>query len=110
MPQLMYEVIYETAPFNNPADWPEKGQPFVYSFGDDSGFGNHGDYLFGWKDDSLQKIMDQECYVGCSTMRTQSIADMNACSVQRKVVEPIGDDECKFGWGWSVDEIFANVL
>lgn len=35
MPQLFYEVIWETAPYNNPADWPEDGsQPFVWSFGD----------------------------------------------------------------------------
>ncbi|OAL51172.1 hypothetical protein IQ07DRAFT_620948 [Pyrenochaeta sp. DS3sAY3a] len=94
VPQLMYEVIYETAPFNDLSLWPEdNSQPFVYSFGDTSGYGNHGDYLFGWKDDSLQKIMDEECYVGCSSMRTQTIAQMNACSIKNKVVEDIGDDD-----------------
>lgn len=94
VPQVMYEVIYETGAFNDPSIWPEDGsQPFVYSFGDKTGFGNHGDYLFGWKDDALQKIMDEECYVNCSSMRTQSIEQMNACSVSRKVVEDIGDDD-----------------
>jgi hypothetical protein len=94
VPQLMYEVIYETAPFNDPSMWPEDGsQPFVYSFGDDTGYGNHGDYVFGWKDDALQKIMDEECYVSCSSMKTQSIEAMNACSVPRKVVEDIGDED-----------------
>ena len=35
MPQLMYETIWDTAPFNNKEDWPEDGsQPFVWSFGD----------------------------------------------------------------------------
>jgi hypothetical protein len=35
MPQLFYEVIFETKEFNNRADWPEDGsQPFVWSFGD----------------------------------------------------------------------------
>jgi hypothetical protein len=93
----MFEVIYETAPFNNPSDWPTDGsQPFVYSFGDGTGFGNHGDYVFGWKDDALQKIMDEPCYVGCSSMKTQSMAKMNECSVPRKVVEDVGDDDCKF--------------
>lgn len=92
----MYEVIYETAPFNDLSLWPEdNSQPFVYSFGDTSGYGNHGDYLFGWKDDSLQKIMDEECYVGCSSMRTQTIEQMNACSIKNKVIEEIGDDDCK---------------
>ncbi|CAE7023413.1 hypothetical protein P3342_005221 [Pyrenophora teres f. teres] len=92
MPQLMYEVIYETAAFNDVSLWPEDGsQPFVYSFGDETGYGNHGDYIFGWKDDALQKIMDEECYVNCATMKTQSMAMMNSCSVPRKVNEAIGD-------------------
>lgn len=35
MPQLFYEVIWETKQFNNKADWPSDGtQPFVWSFGD----------------------------------------------------------------------------
>lgn len=92
----MFEVIYETKDFNNPADWPEDGsQPFVYSFGDGTGYANHGDYLFGWKDDSLQKIMDEECFVNCKSMKTQSIEQMNACSTTRKVNEDIGDADCK---------------
>jgi hypothetical protein len=91
----MYEVIYETAPFNDVSLWPEDGsQPFLYSFGDETGYGNHGDYIFGWKDDALQRIMDEECYVGCESMRTQSMEKMNACSIPRKVVEDVGDD----GW------------
>ncbi|KAH3908610.1 hypothetical protein HBH56_169700 [Parastagonospora nodorum] len=92
MPQVMFEVIYETKDFNDPALWPEDGgQPFAYSFGDQTGYANHGDYLFGWKDDSLQKIMDEECFVNCKSMKTQSIQQMNACSTTRKVVEDIGD-------------------
>ena len=46
--------------------------------------------MFGWKDDSLQKIMDEECYVQCKTMKTQSVAEMNKCSVTNKVNEDIG--------------------
>jgi hypothetical protein len=96
VPQVMFEVIYETKEFNDPALWPEDGsQPFVYSFGDATGYANHGDYLFGWKDDSLQKIMDEECFVNCSSMRTQSIEQMNACSTTRKVDEDVGDSNCK---------------
>lgn len=60
-----------------------------------TGYGNHGDYVFGWKDDSLQKIMDEECYVNCKTMRTQSIAAMNSCTVPNQVDEDIGDKNCK---------------
>lgn len=36
MPQVLYEVIFETKSFNNAADWPTDGsQPFVWSFGDE---------------------------------------------------------------------------
>ena len=86
----MYEVIWDTKRFNNKEDWPEDGkQPFVWSFGDATGFGNHGDYVFGWKDDSLQKILDTECYVNCKGAKTQSIADMNKCAVKNTVEEDI---------------------
>lgn len=36
LPQLMYEVMWDTTPFNDKNLWPEnsKEQPFVYSMGD----------------------------------------------------------------------------
>jgi hypothetical protein len=35
IPQVFYEAVFDTRPFNNKADWPEDGsQPFVWSFGD----------------------------------------------------------------------------
>ncbi|KAK6821337.1 hypothetical protein PG987_015737 [Apiospora arundinis] len=90
LPQLMYEVIWDTKPFNDPADWPEDGsQPFIWSFSDTTGYGTHGDYVFGWKDDALQKTMDEPCFVNCKTMKTQSIEQMNACTLKPQVVEDI---------------------
>ncbi|KAI1860734.1 hypothetical protein JX265_008346 [Neoarthrinium moseri] len=88
IPQLMFEVIFDTAPFNNKADWPTDGtQPFMWSFGDTTGYGTHGDYVFGWKDDSLQKIMNEPCYVNCKSMKTQTIDQMNSCTVEQTAKE-----------------------
>jgi hypothetical protein len=88
--QVMFEVIWDTSSFNDPADWPEDGsQPFVWSFGDATGYANHADYVFGWKDDSLQKILDTSCYVNCPGAKTQSVAEMNKCAVKETVVEDI---------------------
>lgn len=94
IPQLMYEVIFDTSQFNDLNDWPVDGsQPFVWSMGDRTGYGNHGDYMFGWKEDSLQRAMDASCYVNCPTLKTQSTSAMNRCTVPRVVPEDI--DGCK---------------
>lgn len=93
--QLMYEVIWDTKPFNNKADWPADGsQPFVWSFGDATGYANHGDYVFGWKNDALQKILDTSCYASSCGGKQQSIAQMNKCALKAQVSEEI--DGCKF--------------
>ena len=35
IPQILFETLWETKEFNDPADWPTDGsQPFVWSFGD----------------------------------------------------------------------------
>jgi hypothetical protein len=52
-----------------------------------TGFGSHGDYMFGWKGDALQRAMDSPCYVNCPTLKTQGISDMNKCSVPNTVDE-----------------------
>ncbi|RWA09536.1 hypothetical protein EKO27_g5569 [Xylaria grammica] len=96
IPQLFYEVIFDTTSFNNQADWPEDGsQPFVWSFGDKSantttpGYGNHGDYVFGWKGDALQKAMDSNCNINCPELQSQTIQQGNQCSVKDLVGEDI---------------------
>jgi len=90
VPQVFYETIWDTTKFNDKSLWPTDGsQPFVWSFGDKLGYGNHGDYVFGWKGDSLQKAMDANCNVNCPQLKTQSIAEGNKCVQQQQAAENI---------------------
>jgi hypothetical protein len=98
----MFEVIWDTRQFNKPEDWPLDGsQPFVWSFGDGTGHANHADYVFGWKDNVLQNILDMPCYVNCtaSGAKQQSIEDMNKCSQKAIVSEDIDSCELFLFWG-----------
>lgn len=94
IPQILLEVVWDTRQFGNLDDWPEDGsQPFVWSSGDPTGYSSHADYLFGWKDDSLQRAMDAGTYVSAPMLTSQSIAEQNKCTVPEMVSEEI--DGCK---------------
>jgi hypothetical protein len=101
------QIVWDTRCFNNKADWPADGsQPFVLSTGDNTGYalsdealdglltirsyGQYGDYVFGWKDTSLQKAMDEAlgCMgASCGGLETQQLDDGNKCTVKRRVTE-----------------------
>jgi hypothetical protein len=59
-------------------------------------YGQHADYVFGWKGNELQKGMDATGCFGakCKDMKNQAIDNAKKCSVSKKVNEPL--DECKF--------------
>lgn len=90
IPQVMYEVVWDTTGFNDQSQWPEDGsQPFYLSYGDNTGYGQHADYVFGWEGDSLQTAMDTSGCMGatCATLTTQDITTAKACSVKKVVNE-----------------------
>lgn len=91
LPQLMFEVIWDTAPFNDPAIWPANGeQPFHLSVGDNVGYSQHGDYVFGWEGDSLQRAMDANCFgATCTALKTQTFAQANQCKIGKTVTEDV---------------------
>lgn len=90
VPQVAYETLWDTTPFNN-----MQGQ-FVLSFGG-KGYGTHADYLFGWKGDALQKAMDNSCmFQACENgrpLKSQNVQAMNQCKVKSTIAENI--DGCK---------------
>jgi len=68
-----------------------------------TGHGQHGDYLFGWKDDSLQKAMDGlaagKCANNiCPLLTVQPNAKAMACKKEAAVKEDVGVSN-----GWITD-------
>ncbi len=60
-----------------------------------TGFGQHGDYVFGWKGDALQKAMDSTCFgATCNVLKSQAFTEANKCAVQNSVSESV--EGCKF--------------
>jgi hypothetical protein len=96
MPQVAYETLWDTTQFDKM--WPADGSnPFFLSYNDNKGYGTHADYLFGWKDDSLQKAMDNNCmFQACENgkpLKSQSVAAMNKCAIKSAINENL--DGCK---------------
>ncbi|KAM7219809.1 protein of unknown function (DUF1996) domain containing protein [Rhypophila decipiens] len=89
IPQVHLEIVWDTSAFNKKEDWPTDGtQPFVLSHGDTTGYGQHGDYVFGWKGDSLQQAMDNACFAtNCRQLKSQTFAKANQCVVKNAVKE-----------------------
>lgn len=63
-----------------------------------TGYGQHADYVFGWKEDSLQRAMDK-CNDGfgtpesCKELTVQPDSAINACSQKSRVAEQV--DGCE---------------
>ncbi len=110
------QIVWDTRKFNNKNDWPTDGsQPLVLSTGDTTGYGQHGDYVFGWKGDSLQRAMDAGCTgASCTGQKTQTVDQAAKCKVPERVKEQW--DGCKYPfflflvWGggvrsWELDDV-----
>ncbi|KAF8851318.1 hypothetical protein BDZ45DRAFT_707954 [Acephala macrosclerotiorum] len=66
---FMFGVVWDTKPFNE-LEWPKNGSnPFVGSFGDATGAVDYADYVFGWKGNALQRILDTQTYMNDTVLR-----------------------------------------
>ncbi|EXJ57798.1 murein transglycosylase [Cladophialophora psammophila CBS 110553] len=54
---IFFEIIWDTGKFAD--QWYGNEQPFVWSMGDPTGYGGHGDFVMGWDPDLLQSAVDQ---------------------------------------------------
>jgi hypothetical protein len=85
LPAVFYEIIYQTPLF--------KGLPgdFVFSNGDASGNGFHGDFVNGWEDGVLQQVIDSPVCTGfgslgqaeeCPLLKLKGEAECVACKME----------------------------
>lgn len=94
----MYELMWDVSKFADKSLWPTDGSdPFVYSM-NIGGSAAHGDYVFGWEGDSLQKAMDNGCNLNNACpkagLTTQQPAQYNACKKQQQAPEEVNG--CKY--------------
>ena len=89
---LFYEIIFDTNKFAD--QWHNGKQPFVFSNGDPTGYGFHGDFLMGWDQKLLQKAVD-ECtndsgrVEDCGAFQLYPDATANACKIKSHFEEDV---------------------
>ena len=77
-----------------------------------TGYGHHGDYVFGWEEGALQKAMDN-CFdilglpESCSVLQQQPDADMNKCLQETRINERV-ENTCKYYISFSI--LDANLI
>ncbi|TFK33438.1 hypothetical protein BDQ12DRAFT_615251 [Crucibulum laeve] len=58
LPRIFLEVYWSTQSFDR-SKGKDSSQPFVYAYGDPTGFGYHADFLNGWDKGVLQNAVDK---------------------------------------------------
>jgi hypothetical protein len=101
LPQIMYELMWNTSTLMDKSIMPADGSnPFVYSM-NLGGSAAHGDYVFGWKDNTLQLAMDKNCNLNkdCAAAGIHAQTPDQYASCTKKQQAPEEVDGCKLPLG-----------
>ncbi|SPO04575.1 uncharacterized protein DNG_07260 [Cephalotrichum gorgonifer] len=79
VPRMLFEIFWDTQKFDSRWTPDGKTQPFVLSNGDVTGYSLHADFLAGWDEQVLQKIIDT-CDVKFANMDTCPGIESNKAS------------------------------
>ncbi len=89
---IFYEIIWDTGKFAD--QWYGDSQPFVWSMGDPTGYGSHGDFAMGWDPDLLQRAVDT-CtndsgrVEDCPEFKLIPDTQAEGCRIEPKIDEPV---------------------
>ncbi|KAI1079785.1 hypothetical protein F5B20DRAFT_590325 [Whalleya microplaca] len=89
---VFMEVTWNVDDFKD--QWYGDEQPFIFSNGDPTGYGYHGDFVNGWDIPTLQTAInectdDSGVVERCSAFQFRADADMAACKVLPRVSEAV---------------------
>lgn len=87
---IFYEIIWGVTAFKN--DWYGSSHPFVFSMGDPTGYGYHGDFVNGWDQATLASAV-KDCtnlsgdIHDCPVLQLFTGTEQSNCFVEPKVNE-----------------------
>lgn len=89
---LFYEILYDTNSFAD--KWHGSTHPFVFSNGDTTGYGFHGDFVNGWDVDVLQAAVtectnDSGRVEDCQHFTQYTGAECQACRIPASIDEQV---------------------
>jgi hypothetical protein len=87
---IFYEVVFDTNKFAS--QWSGGKQPFVWSNGDNTGYGLHGDFIMGWEEAHLQSAVDDCTNLSGRVEDCQHFQLIPNSQAQGCTVQPVVDE------------------